>query len=110
MVRMMRLMAKLAPRVLFSPLLDLQTRAVIPLVSPPTVSSVQQSLSRLHQSPPAPAAPAAPGFYKLEEKTEMTSLLQRPENRILYEKLNSGAAQSPLDTAGGMVFTFISTV
>ena len=107
MVRMMRLMARLAPRVLSSPLLDLQTRAIIPLVSPPTVSSVQQSLSRLHQPP---AAPAAPGFYKLEEKTEMTSLLQRPENRSLYEKLNSGAAQSPLDTAGGMVFTFISTV
>ena len=104
MVMMMRLMASLAPRVLSSPLLDLQTRAIIPLVSPPTVSSVQQSLSRLHQSPPAP------GFYKLEEKTEMTSLLQRPENRSLYEKLNSGAAESPLDTAGGMVFTFISTV
>ena len=103
----MRLMARLAPRVLSSPLLDLQTRAIIPLVSPLTVFSVHQSFSRFHQSP---AAPAAPGFYKLEEKTEMTSLLQRAENRSLYEKLNSGAAQSPLDTAGGMVFTFISTL
>ncbi len=100
----MRLMARLAPRVLFSPLLDLQTRAIIPLVSPPTVSSLQQSLSRLHQPPPAPAAP---GFYKLDEKTEMTSLLQRPENRSLYEKLNSGAAESPLDKAGWIIVTFL---
>ena len=36
-------------RFLFSPLLYVKTRAIIPLVSPPTVSSVQQSLRRLHQ-------------------------------------------------------------
>ena len=100
MVRMMRLMARLAPRVIFSPKFDLQTRVLIPLVSPSTVWSVQQSLRRLHQPP------AAPGFYKLDQKTEMTSVLQRPENRSLYQKLSSGAAESPLDEAGWIILIF----
>ena len=94
-------MARLAPRVIFSPMFDLQTKVIIPLICPSTVWSVQQSL---HQSP------AAPGFYKLDEKTEMTSVLQRPENRSLYEKLSSGAAESPLDEAGGIIVTFYFTI
>ena len=100
MVTMMRRMARLAPRVLFPPVSEVQTRTLTTtttfplLVSPSPVWSGQQSLRRLLQPP------AAPGFVRLEEKTEMTSVLHRPENRQLYEKLNSGTAESPLDTAG----------
>ena len=104
---MMRQIARLAPRVLFSPVSAVQTRttATLPLlVSPPAVWSGQQSLRRLHQSP------AAPGFLRLEEKTELTSVLHRAENRKLYEKLKSGTAESPLDTAGWIVFSFIFTI
>ena len=102
---MMRQIARLAPRVLFSAVSGVQTRtstATLPLlVSPPAVWSGQQSLRRLHQSP------APPGFLRLEEKTELTSVLDRPENRKLYEKLKSGTAESPLDTAGWIVFSVL---
>ena len=99
MVTMMRRMARLAPRVLFPPVSEVQTRTLTTttfplLVSPSPVWSGQQSLRKPLQPP------AAPGFVRLEEKTEMISVLQRPENRQLYEKLNSGTAESPLDTAG----------
>ena len=108
MVTMMRRMARLAPRVLFSPVSEVQTRTLttsIPLlVSPSPVWSGQQSLRRPLQPP------AAPGFARLEEKTEMISVLHRPENRQLYEKLNSGTAESPLDTAGWIGCTFSFTI
>ena len=50
-LKMMRQIARLSPRVLFSPQLYLQIRAFIPLVSPPTVWSVQhQAVSE--ETPP----------------------------------------------------------
>ena len=108
MVTMMRRMARLAPRILFPPVSEVQTRTLTTtfplLVSPSPVWSGQQSLRRLLQPP------AAPGFVRLEEKTEMISVLHRPENRQLYEKLNSGTAESPLDTAGWIGCTFSFTI
>ena len=98
MVTMMRRMARLVSRVLFPPVSEVQTRTLTTtfplLVSPSPVWSGQQSLRKPLQPP------AAQGFVKLEEKTEMISVLHRPENRQLYEKLNSGTVKSPLDTAG----------
>ena len=79
MVTMMRRMARLAPRVLFPPVSEVQTRTLTTtttfplLVSPSPVWSGQQSLRRLLQPP------AAPGFVRLEEKTALTSVLRRPE-------------------------------
>ena len=83
-------MARLAPRVIFSPMFDLQTRVLMPLVSPSTVWIVQQSLRRLHQ-PPAP-----PGL----EKTGGRVVISTRESLQIVEDILSAGQPVGLDGEG----------